>query len=350
MEKIIKKQNIPRWLEELEQYTVYGPVQVEQEEPRQWGFRELQQPDNLDLDYLNSSCSPKAVVFPQREVLFRFKSNGGEEGLQVEETPPPDRPQVLLGIRPCDAQAIACMDSVFDGDFQDNYYLQRRKKTYLVGLGCAKPPSVNCFCTSVGGSPHEGSGLDVLMTDLGDDYYVESLNPRGVELLSVPGKLFREAKTEERNKRREVQEHAAAKIPRQVNAVEDITARLGEMKQFESDIWEYESMACIRCGICTYLCPSCHCFDITDEVDSPAPLTGKRVRNWDNCQFPDFTMHSSGHNPRPGKASRLRRRILHKFRYFIDTNDRYMCTGCGRCVSQCPVGIDIVDILNRIGE
>jgi ferredoxin len=107
-------------------------------------------------------------------------------------------------------------------------------------------------------------------------------------------------------------------------------------------------MSCIRCGVCTYLCPSCHCFDINDEIESASPFRGTRVRTWDTCQFPDFTMHSSGHNPRPDKASRLRQRLLHKFRYFVETTGQFMCVGCGRCISHCPVGIDIISVLEKV--
>jgi sulfhydrogenase subunit beta (sulfur reductase) len=119
---------------------------------------------------------------------------------------------------------------------------------------------------------------------------------------------------------------------------------------FESPFWDEQSLSCIRCGICTYLCPTCHCFDINDEIASSSPLRGERVRNWDNCQFPDFTMHSSGHNPRPDRASRLRQRILHKFQYFVERYQNYQCTGCGRCVSKCPVRIDIIEVLDKVRD
>ena len=141
---------------------------------------------------------------------------------------------------------------------------------------------------------------------------------------------------------------AEKKIERKVNQVEKIPGILENM--FDSPFWNTESQSCIRCGICTYLCPTCHCFDINDEVTSNSPLEGKRVRTWDTCQFPDFTMHSSGHNPRPNKGSRLRQRILHKYQYFVKWYDNYQCTGCGRCVSKCPVGIDIIEVLNKVGQ
>jgi ferredoxin len=141
---------------------------------------------------------------------------------------------------------------------------------------------------------------------------------------------------------------AEKKLKRGVKDVAKIPPELKEM--FESPFWDEESMSCLRCGICTYLCPTCHCFDISDEVTSISPFEGYRIRTWDNCQFPDFTMHSSGHNPRPDKASRLRQRIMHKYQYFVELYDHYQCTGCGRCISKCPVGIDIIEVLNKVRD
>ena len=117
-----------------------------------------------------------------------------------------------------------------------------------------------------------------------------------------------------------------------------------------SPLWDKLAQACIGCGACTYLCPSCHCFDINDEVTGKSPLTGARVRTWDNCQFPDFTMHSSGHNPREDTGARLRQRICHKLLYFVENHKMQQCTGCGRCITHCPVGIDIVKIANVMEE
>jgi sulfhydrogenase subunit beta (sulfur reductase) len=346
MEKIISKQSVPEWVKKLDDYTIFAPVKREDH----WSFEVIENPDVIDLGYLNTTPSPKKAVFPPREVFFEFSGaeNGNEpDQMEIKETFPEEKPQIVFGIRPCDAKAINLIDQVFAGDFNDPYYLKRREMTILVGLGCAVPPSDNCFCTSVGGSPHGKTGLDILVTDLGDDYYVESLTPRGVQVMDFPGNFFRVPKNEERSMVRKIHESAKGKIKRKINDVEKITERLGEPNMFTSPLWEEEAKACIRCGICTFLCPSCHCFDMNDEVERISPLKGKRVRTWDNCQFPDFTMHSSGHNPRPDKAARLRRRVLHKYPYFFQTNGDYLCTGCGRCITNCPVGIDIIEILNR---
>jgi ferredoxin len=344
MEKIITKQSVPEWIKKLEDYTIYAPTKNEDF----WSFEVVtpQNPEVIDLNYLNSSPSPKKVVFPPKEVFFEFTGSIYNR-IEVKETLPGERPRVILGIRPCDAAAITRMDEFFSHDIKDSYYLTRRNNTILVGLVCSTPPSPNCFCTSVGGSPHGKAGLDILMTDLGDDlYYVESLTQKGVQIMDVADKPFRQAESEERSKMRKIHTDSVKKITREIKDTDTLGSRLNNV--FNSSLWEEESMGCLRCGICTYLCPSCHCFDVNDEVSSVSPLKGKRIRTWDNCQFPDFTMHSSGHNPRPERASRLRQRIFHKIRYSQENFNNYLCTGCGRCVSNCPVGINIIEILNKI--
>ena len=240
------------------------------------------------------------------------------------------------------------MDKVFSGDFEDLYYWKRRNSTIIVGLTCNTPPYKNCFCTTTGGSPFSKDGFDVLMSDLGDRYFVESLTKKGEQLLNSAKDLFSAAKESDKAELKKNKTGAEKQIDREIKNVKNIPSKLKGM--FDSPFWDEEALSCIRCGICTFLCPTCHCFDINDEVLSNLPLTGKRVRTWDNCQFPDFTMHSSGHNPRPDKASRLRQRILHKYNYFVEKYGDYQCTGCGRCVSMCPVGIDIIEVLNKVNE
>ena len=186
------------------------------------------------------------------------------------------------------------------------------------------------------------------MIDLGDKYLLESLTEKGHKLINLAKNIFREPEVKDREDVEKIQADSEKKIKRQIKDIKEIPPKLKEM--FESSFWNEESLSCIHCGICTYLCPTCHCFDINDEVASSSPIKGERVRTWDNCQFPDFTMHSSGHNPRPDKDSRLRQRIFHKFQYFVEKYQNYQCTGCGRCASKCPVGIDIVEVLNKVRD
>ena len=174
------------------------------------------------------------------------------------------------------------------------------------------------------------------------------LQKRGNQLINLAKELFEEPKPKDKNDLEKIHKDSEKKIRRHIKDIKKISTLLKEM--FDSPFWDEESLSCLRCGICTYLCPTCYCFDINDEISSSSPLEGKRVRTWDNCQFPDFTMHSSGHNPRPDRASRLRQRILHKFQYFVALYQNYQCTGCGRCISKCPVGIDIIEVLDKVRD
>lgn len=340
MEKVLSKKAFPQWVKKLESYTIYSP----RKDGDFWNYEVIKNAEIIDLDYLNTVLSPKKIIFPQKEVLLEF-STSNEEELKVNEVLPEEMPSVIFGVRPCDAKALTLTDKVFGGDFKDPYYWKRRNSTALVGLACNTPPSLNCFCLSVDGSPYSKEGLDILMTDLGDKYYAESFTKKGDELLNLAKALFKNPIAKDKKDLEKIRAESKKRIKRQIKATDKIPAKLKEM--FNSSFWDEESLSCIRCGICTYLCPTCHCFDMNDEVTSSSPLKGERVRTWDNCQFPDFTMHSSGHNPRPDKAARLRQRILHKFQYFVELYKNYQCTGCGRCISKCPVGIDIIEVLEK---
>jgi ferredoxin len=347
MDKILTKKALAQWGQKLAPRRVYVP---RRSEDGRWNYAEASPDDELTLDVGQTAIPPKKLLFPQKEVFVEFGESidGDKKTLEVKEVLPADESVVIFGVRPCEGRAAWLLDKVFGGEFTDPYYWTRRNQTTLVGLACDPPPSENCFCTSVEGSPHSEDGLDILLTDLGDRYFVRALTEKGKGLLAAAGNLFRDPKPADKKKVKAVHEASAGKLKRHLKDARAISDKLKGL--FDSPLWDDESMSCIRCGVCTYLCPSCHCFDINDEVDSVSPLQGKRVRTWDTCQFPDFTMHSSGHNPRPDKASRLRQRLYHKFRYFVDVYDKFQCVGCGRCISLCPVGIDIINVLDKVGS
>ena len=149
--------------------------------------------------------------------------------------------------------------------------------------------------------------------------------------------------------------HIAAKDTNAAQAAEMLHPfEIGEMKGmkskldgiFEEEVWETITNNCLGCGACTYLCPTCHCFDITDEINGSGE--GIRLRSWDSCQYSLFTKHASGHNPRVNKKQRMRQRIMHKFSYTVEKNEAIFCVGCGRCVHHCPVNLDIRDMLTTL--
>ena len=298
-------------------------------------FEPLDSDAEPDLDYHNSKRLPKEVFFPRSETLFTFV------GDEVESVPLPEGKRVLFGIRPCDARSLVLLDSVFSApDVGDPYYVNRREATTVVGLGCDLPLST-CFCSAVGGGPFGTDGLDVLFTDLGDQYLVESVTDRGDEWVGE-SPHFREASASDVAQKAEVVGRAEAMVSGP--ELTGVKERLDVM--YDDPFWDELHRKCLGCGVCTYLCPTCHCFDIVDEVMG---ASGRRVRNWDTCQFSLFTLHTSGHNPRTSGKERMRQRIMHKFRYFVDNYGETACVGCGRCVRECPVNMDVRAVIQAIG-
>jgi ferredoxin len=290
--------------------------------------------DEIQLDFLNSKQPPKGIFFPCSETLFTF-----EEG-EVTSVPLPEGQRVVFGIRPCDARSFVMLDEVFNApDSQDPYYVARRQNIALIGLGCNEPAR-SCFCTSLGGGPFSTEGLDLLFSDLGDRFLVESLTERG-EALVADSPHFREATEADLKQKADIEARAEGLM-----SGPDMDGVKGKLDVVYDDaFWDEVHQKCLGCGVCTYMCPTCHCFDIVDEV---AGGEGRRVRNWDTCQFALFTLHTSGHNPRPGGKERMRQRIMHKFRYFVDNFGRVACVGCGRCVRECPVNLDIRAVLEAV--
>ena len=312
----------------------------------------------VELDALLARQSPKDIVFPQTEVYLKFQYLTGGKDVRVEDVggaacqePAPGSaaeacgsPQVIVGLRPCDARGFAQMDRVFGGYggfYFDPYYNARRENTTLVAFTCTSPRST-CFCRAVGGSPSGTDGVDVLLTAVQGGYAAEAFTPRGEDMLERA--FFVDASADVAEAAVRVKEAAESQVekPFQLEGLRE-ALRGG----FESPLWQELSMRCISCGTCTYVCPSCYCFDINDEIVEAA---GERFRCWDNCFNPMYTLETSGHNPREAKHARFRNRFSHKFWYYPDRYDSLLCTGCGRCIMCCPTRIDIREVLRTMGQ
>ncbi len=334
----LKKNNVAALVEKLRpSYQVFGPV----EKGGMVDFQEINDGHDMVVSFQNSRLSPKSLFLPQSQGMFQFHLDPTRDDAHVlKELPEKGLPRVVFAMRPCDAKALQLVDANFDTPaYRDPWWVKARETTTLVGLGCSAPCST-CFCTSVGGGPFEGAGLDVLLTEVGDVFLAEGLTEKGRRLIEA-GQAFEPADGTLAQKALEVRQAAEEAMASPID-ISNLAA-LDVLALYGADFWEGVQFSCINCGTCTFLCPTCWCFDIQDETYG---LSGIRMRNWDSCMFPLFTLHASGHNPRGTKVDRVRQRFMHKLKYYVDKYENGVaCVGCGRCVQHCPVNIDIRQVM-----
>ena len=338
-DKTIKKEELTDILKALkETYEVIVPVK----ENGFYSFKPFKDRGNIDLNFTNTRLSPKSLLFPQSERIFEFNLDEKSKDVYIVKKHLKDYPpSVIVGIRPCDAKALRLVNINFDSpEFKDPWWVKRMESMTFIGLGCNEPSST-CFCTSVGCGPFNEEGLDVMLFDLEEYFLVRALTEKGEKLLKQ-GRVDKDVDEGLQKKADELRIKAEKKISSSVP-----TDKLKEKKindLFNAPFWDDVAFACINCGTCTFLCPTCWCFDIQDEVTK---TVGDRIRNWDSCMFPLFTLHASGHNPRPEKVQRVRQRFMHKLKYYVDKyNNGVACVGCGRCVKYCPVNVDVREVFS----
>ena len=332
--RLIKKTVLADFVDRLmRKHRVYAPVRQQD----MTNFQEISTANQVDLSFANTTLSPKSLILPQSEAMFEFNlDRTAEQAGILHEIETDHFPRIIFGIRPCDARAFHLLDLNFNTpSHRDPWWVKRRQITTLVGLGC-NTPCPTCFCTSVGSGPFATEGLDLLLIDLQEELVIQVITEKGLGLLNDL-----EVEAEASVAKKEV---VAALQESSLQSIKSVVSTEG-LKQhdanalFNADFWEEVQFACINCGVCTFVCPTCWCFDIQDEVLKD---NGLRLRNWDSCMFPLFTLHGSGHNPRGQKLQRVRQRFMHKLKYFPDKyHNGVACVGCGRCVQQCPVNIDI---------
>lgn len=329
--KAATKKELTAWLIKLiEEYTVIAPTAVEDNVL----YKRVASTDEIAFDFTRTDMSPKEHFFPGTQAILSITKGHGEVSLAE---PSLEREQVIFGIRPCDARGLKVLDALLlEHEPADAYYAERREKTTLVGLACPEMWP-GCFCTSLDGAPDEAGDVDVMLTEAGDSYLVQTITEKGENLASSLALS-----------------KASQKRPQPKLSPESVPVPSQEVwrQHFDDGYWARLADRCLSCRVCTYVCPTCRCFDVRDDV-TQSGVEGsviERLRAWDSCLSESYRRIAGGHNPRPTKMQRLRNRFYCKFHYCPQDFGAVACVGCGRCIVACPVSIDIAEMLGDVAR
>ena len=319
-----------------ENQELYLPVKT----AGQTNFKTWAEEAEVDLDTLKTVKSPKDAFFPQSENLYSVKKEGKK--LHVEPEALKNQDFVVFGMKACDVQAVQVLDNVFLTDPVDTFYAARRKHGTIVAMACHEPEE-SCFCKVFGIDCAEPKA-DVAVWMVENEMYSKSLTEKGEALTAAVKELLTEADSTDEEK-----------VEAEKTAVRNIVEKLpysnlslegwnGDAltEKFNSPVWEELYKPCLACGTCTFVCPTCQCYDIKDYNTGHGV---QRYRCWDSCMYSDFTMMAHGNN-RTSQMQRFRQRFMHKLVYYpANNNGMYSCVGCGRCVEKCPASLNIVKVI-----
>ncbi len=335
----INKKDTTKLLEQwAKEYTVIVPaIEKDISEMKKWDGKDV---SFLDW-YRNTRIPPKNIFFPIIEEMFNYTKD--KDGYHITTPKDANSKKLIFGIRPCDAAALNLLDLAFKEGYEDPYYQERRSNTILVGFACTRPYD-SCFCTSLESSPTDSKNVDLMFTEIGDEYLIEAISNKGKELVAKTMGTA-DASEAEVTKIKTAADAAYKTVARKVNTKSAVKKLQAAFENTE--FWEKVSAKCASCGVCTFLCPTCFCFDINDEKEKGQT---KRVRCWDSCQFSTYTRMPM-ENPREEKWRRVRQKVSHKYLFFpMSFGNKVACTGCGRCIRLCPVNWDITQVINNIPE
>ena len=327
MVKKVNKEGFKKFFNNIKkEYNIAAPVLMEKGKKELIEYGYVDDFNDIIWDEQPDS-SPKNIIFPQNNLL----------GNDFEGHPAYDEKQstLVLGVRSCDLEAVKVLDQVFIEDemYVDESYKKRREKTIMVGISCPERQG-SCFCDSLGLDPVESDYAPIYLFKEKDDFWIKVKDTDYEDIFSDLPKGEPAELEKLIEKRRDKFEKSSFEL--------DIPIPLPEKEMFEADIWEEMAEKCLGCGVCTYYCPTCYCFNFFWEGEDEEST---KYKSWDSCMFASYSVHASGHNPRDGKDKRYRNRIMHKFSYHPLNYEGLGCVGCGRCIDRCPVNLDIREAL-----
>jgi sulfhydrogenase subunit beta (sulfur reductase) len=323
---------------------VYEPLESGDALPAGWldeqepgRYRLVRGPDQSVFAHTVGPQGWKRVLFPPRQKLWEGERQGSQ--FSIEPTPIDAPPTVLLGVRACELAAIAIQDRVFlDGPYVDAGYAARRAALFIIAVNCGRSTGT-CFCVSMKTGPKARAGYNLALTELcGDgrhEFVVEIGSSHGADIIARVAQRQSEAA-----------DLAAAEAAVEKAAASQIRTMRPDAEQvlkanLEHPRWAEVAKRCLACTNCTLVCPTCFCSTVEDVTDLTGDHIG-RERRWDSCFTLEFSYIHGGSVRREG-ASRYRQWLTHKLAHWHDQFDSSGCVGCGRCISWCPVGIDITE-------
>ena len=292
-------------------------------------------------DKLNTVRSAKDLFFPQVEQLVNFKVSGKK--MEIIENRYETEPFVVFGVRACDCRSFDILDSVFLSEPVDTFYQTRRENGLVITMACSRPEET-CFCGAFGIDAANPAG-DITCWMDENTLYWQANTQKGEELTATLSMLT-DCETDAAAAMQEKTRTILKKLP--LNDL-DLSGFESDklMELFRSDVWDELSESCLGCGTCTFVCPTCQCYDVQD-FDNGREV--RRFRCWDSCMYSDFTMMAHGTN-RPTQKERFRQRFMHKLVYYPSNNNGvFGCVGCGRCLQKCPIHMNIVKVAKKLKE
>lgn len=301
--------------------------------------------DRFEIHLPNPYYPPKRFVFPHMERLLTVKKSNGD--LLIEPAYKETK-RALFGIRSCDVAGIDHLDRFYLGrDFRDIYYEKRRKNLFLVNVVCTDPnEDINreCFCMCADTGPAAREHFDLQLMDLGDEFMAVAGTPAGEALFA--DRIFKKGAEAHQNKRSAIL-HKVRTHFKNTTSWFSATVRYVSQGAVLDKTWEKIGNRCLECGGCTYVCPACTCFTVSDRQTAPDEI--ERVRIWDACALAGFTRMAGGHNPRRAVHDRRNRRFFRKLaHYFIQRELSMACVGCGRCAAVCHGDVGMPNVVEMV--
>lgn len=330
----IKAENLPALFRTIAaEQELYLPVKA----GGQVNFAAWSEEAEVSLETLKTVKSPKDDFFPQSENLYTCVRDGKK--ITIEPEALKEQNFVVFGMKACDVQGVKVLDRVFLSDPVDSFYAARREHGTIVALACHEPEE-SCFCKVFGIDCAEPAA-DVAAWMIHGELYWKPLTEKGETLTEQIKEVLTDAEEEQVEEEKKAIRAIVEKLPYSNLSLKGWGEK-DYMERFNSPVWEELYKPCLACGTCTFVCPTCQCYDIKD-YDTGHGV--QRYRCWDSCMYSDFTMMAHGNN-RTSQMQRFRQRFMHKLVYYPLNNDGlFSCVGCGRCVEKCPSSLNIVKVI-----